>query len=239
MVRWSVYPEITTCKKEYTTREPKTETHFNQIHYPCTHFVDHMVMATENTKERSIGLPTTLIAATTATTTAQASASLCLLIYMDLTTVEAPFSFLISLSLSLSQPSLSLLTSHHGSICTATTANVSGFYLFPFTQINPQFSQSNLNLTLYHLFWFSPNTRLLLCLSHGFPKSVIEEIFRCYGGLGYQRLVVWMGFWLKEIVIKLKKKKIRIGTKLVKKRKLFKIKNWCGVFLPFKHWCSH
>ena len=103
MVRWSMYPKITTCKKEYTTREPKTETHFNQIHYPCTHFVDHMVMTTENTKERSIGLPTTLIAATTATTTAQASASLCLLIYMDLTTVEAPFSFFnLSLSLSLS-----------------------------------------------------------------------------------------------------------------------------------------
>ena len=33
-----------------------------------------------------------------------------------------------------------------------------------------------------------------------------------------------MGVWLKEIVIKLKKKKIRIGTKLVKKRKLFKKK---------------
>ena len=30
-----------------------------------------------------------------------------------------------------------------------------------------------------------------------------------------------MGVWLKEIVIKLKRKKIKIGTKLVKNRKLF------------------
>ena len=149
-----MYPKITTSKKEYTTREPKTETHSNHIHYPCTHFADHAVTVIENIRERSIGLSTTLIAAITATTTTQASASLCLVIYMDRTIAEAPFSFLISLSLSLSlsQPSLSLLTSHHGSICTATTANVSGFYLFPFPQINPQFSQSNLNLTLYHLF---------------------------------------------------------------------------------------
>ena len=88
-----MYPKITTSKKEYTTREPKTETHFNQIHYPCTHFADHAVTAIENTRERSIGLPTTLIAATTTTTTAQASASLCLLIYMDLTITEAHFSF--------------------------------------------------------------------------------------------------------------------------------------------------
>ena len=30
-----------------------------------------------------------------------------------------------------------------------------------------------------------------------------------------------MGAWLKEIVIKLNEKKIKIGTKLVKKRKYF------------------
>ena len=101
-----MYPKITTSKKEYTTREPKTETHFNQIHYPCTHFADHAVTAIENTRERSIGLPTTLIAAATATTTAQASASLSMRIYMDLATAEAPFSF-FNLSLPISPLCLS------------------------------------------------------------------------------------------------------------------------------------
>ena len=101
-----MYPKITTSKKEYTTREPKTETHFNQIHYPCNHFANHVVTATKNTRERSIGLPTMFIAATTATTTTQASASHCLLNYMDLTTAEAPFSF-FNLSFSISPLCLS------------------------------------------------------------------------------------------------------------------------------------
>ena len=83
------------------------------------------------------------------------------------------------------------------------------------------FNQSNpLSLILI----LSKNKAPTLCLSHGFPRSVMEEIFRCYGGLGCQRLVVRKGVWLKEIVIKLERKKIKIGTKLVKKRKLFKKK---------------
>ena len=48
----------------------------------------------------------------------------------------------------------------------------------------------------------------------------MEEIFRCYRGLGFQRLVVRT----KRNCNKIKKEKMKIGTKLVKKRKLFKKK---------------
>ena len=121
-----------------------------------TPFVDHAMTATKNTRDRSISFSTTVIVIATiatAATIAQASTSLCPLIYGSHHRRSSFFIFfLISLSLSLSKPSLSLLTSHHGQICIVATTNVNGFYLFPSPQINPQSSQSNLNLTLYHLF---------------------------------------------------------------------------------------
>ena len=49
----------------------------------------------------------------------------------------------------------------------------------------------------------------------------MEETFRCYMGLGCQRLVVRMGVWLKEIVIKLKrKKKKKDRNKIGKEKKI-------------------
>ena len=142
-----MYPKITTSKKESTTREPKTKTHFNQIHYPCTHFADHAVTAAENMRERSIGLPTTLIAATTATTIAQASASLCLLIYMDLTIAEAPFSFFnLSLSLSLSRPATMARSTLPPPL--TSVASISSLSLNKPSILTIKLK----NLTLYHLF---------------------------------------------------------------------------------------
>ena len=49
-------------------------------------------------------------------------------------------------------------------------------------------------------------------------------------GLGCQRLVVRMGVWLKEIVIKLKRRKNKDRNKIGKEKKIIlKIKNWRGV----------